>query len=187
MSPRTLAAAAALALATFASGAEVSSSLTSSPESYSPSWSRKATAASSAATPAKCGLVLPGGDAMTTKDCVACHAGGSAEAQIHSTHPVGVDQASARPRGRRRPMQLRSVDEVVKLGLLLPDGKVECVTCHDGRSQWKYRLALPTGAVARVRIDPKRYASQGASTGTPDMGAEVDSTSLCRACHVIDD
>ena len=62
--------------------------------------------------------------------CIACHDGSAAPpisihaAGIQGTHPVGVPYASM-----REEMSLRRYGPTDPL-ILLPGGRVECVTCH---------------------------------------------------------
>jgi hypothetical protein len=149
-------------------------------------------AASPAAAPLAACILAPGsGNIATTQDCTACHVG---FAQGHS-HPVDVNQDSVRSRS------LRPAAEVVKRGVFLADGKVTCLSCHDGNSPWKAKLALPPDAQLRERVkpgDPETYdpvqmrpsALTGltATTGKARLpaGTEVSPTPLCKACHSFD-
>jgi hypothetical protein len=124
---------------------------------------------------------LAGGDRGTsTQDCMNCHG-------LHQTHPVDIDYAQS---AQRRPEFFRSPDEVVRRGVFLPDGQVRCTTCHDPRSQWKYRLALPSGAAARPAVNlanPTTYErSRNALAPAPAAGSAVTPTPLCLACHAYD-
>jgi hypothetical protein len=148
--------------------------------------------ASPAAAPLAACILAPGsGNIATTQDCTACHVG---FAQGHS-HPVDVNQDSVRSRS------LRPAAEVVKRGVFLADGKVTCLSCHDGNSPWKAKLALPPDAQLRERVkpgDPETYdpvqmrpsALTGltATTGKARLpaGTEVSPTPLCKACHSFD-
>jgi hypothetical protein len=156
-------------------------------------------AASPAAAPLAACLLAPGsGNTATTQDCTTCHQG---FAQGHS-HPVDVNQDSVRSRsmGGSGP-SLRPASEVVKRGVFLADGKVTCLSCHDGNSPWKAKLALPPDALLRERVkpgDPQTYdpvqmrpsALTGltATTGKARLpaGTEVSPTPLCKACHSFD-
>lgn len=77
----------------------------------------------------------------TTASCLACHDGisaggvsyggpGLAAGYSHGSHPVDVDYnlASLKPYTRFHPLA------ALPPSLVLPDGKVTCVTCHDGSS-----------------------------------------------------
>ena len=128
-----------------------------------------------------CALLLAGSDTLPTTDCVNCHR----SAMGSHSHPVDTDYAyaSSRPRSGLRPMA-----DVVKRGLLLVDGKISCTTCHDSRSPWKYRLALPPGAVVRPSVvagDATTYDSP-AAIAPPQPGADVGRKPLCLACHAFD-
>jgi len=149
-------------------------------------------AASPAAAPLAACILAPGsGNIATTQDCTACHVG---FAQGHS-HPVDVNQDSPRSRS------LRPAAEVVKRGVFLANGKVTCLSCHDGNSPWKAKLALPPDAQLRERVnpgDPQTYASGlmrpvalaglTATTGKARLpaGTEFSPTPLCKACHAFD-
>ncbi len=145
-------------------------------------------AVKAAATTTPTCLLAPGsGNGATTADCTACH---STYASSSHTHPVDVYQDGGRSRS------LRSSAEVVRRGVFLADGRVSCLSCHDGNSGWKYKLALPpgSGAVARVTPGtsstytmraPVRLAS-ASSTATMPTGSDVSPTPLCLACHALD-
>jgi hypothetical protein len=142
---------------------------------------------------------LPGsrGTAVATRDCTRCHVGHDTS---HS-HPVDVDHETARYRTRGSGPGLRPAAEVVRSGVYLPDGKVTCLTCHDGDSPWKYRLAIPPTAKLRDPVhpgDPSTYdpavkrvsATRGLDATTArsvlPVGTEVSPTPLCKACHSFD-
>lgn len=127
-------------------------------------------------------LLVPGGSNLaTTSDCTACHFN---YARGHS-HPVDVYQDSLRSRS------LRSSAEVVKRGVFLADGKVSCLSCHDGNSTWKYKIALPPGAAIRPRVkpgDPQTYAPGMIVRTAVTMpgGSDVSPAPLCKVCHAFD-
>lgn len=126
-----------------------------------------------------CILVPGGGNLATTSDCTACH---TSHAARHS-HPVDVHQDSLRSRS------LRSSAEVVKRGVFLADGKVTCLSCHDGNSSWKHKIALPPGAALRPRVkpgDPQTYGMIVRVAATMPAGSEVSPAPLCKACHAFD-
>jgi hypothetical protein len=143
-----------------------------------------ATAASS-----QCALGASLGDAVTTRACLGCHA-----AHAQRSHPVDVDYADAAWKSRG---DLRPLAEVVRRGLLLPDGRLECVTCHDGRSQWAAKIALPPGAPALPAVFTNRRESyEGRSnwrtaraSAVPALppGSAVSPAPLCAACHALAD
>ncbi len=128
-----------------------------------------------------------------SQDCLACHGGHGAGAHLNRTHPVDVDFAASQAKPGS---SLRPEAEVVKRGVFLPDGKVRCATCHDARSDWMYKLALPPGAPAKPPVSLADHASfEGASlparllrpaTQPMPRGAAVSPTPLCLACHAMD-
>jgi hypothetical protein len=129
---------------------------------------------------AACPFLAGSSTGTSTQDCMSCHG-------LHQTHPVDIDYAQS---AQRRPEFFRTPDEVVRRGVFLPDGQVKCSSCHDARSQWKYRLALPPGAAARPAIDlanPATYErSRKAATPPPAAGSAVTPTPLCLSCHAYD-
>jgi len=151
-----------------------------------------ATATTTAEAPlGPCALVPGSGNIATTQDCTACH---MRSQQSHS-HPVDVVQDSARSRS------LRTVAEVVKRGVFLADGKVTCLSCHDGNSPWRAKLALPPDAQLRAPVkpgSPQTYDPEqmrpstmmglSAATGKQILppGTVVSPTPLCKACHSFD-
>jgi hypothetical protein len=159
----------------------------------SESASRVAAAVPAAQASATPGCILsPGsGNTATTQDCTACHRGFE---RGHS-HPVDVLQEG------RRSRSLRSAAEVVKRGVFLADGKVTCLSCHDGNSPYKAKLALPPDAPLREPVKPGRpetYApglvaasalsgltATSGKTALPP-GTAVSPTPLCKACHAFD-
>lgn len=79
--------------------------------------------------------------------CLTCHDGSAARAvEVHSTgprssHPVGVSYALARPAlavRRAGPLDARVV---------LPAGRVECVTCHAADGAGAHRTVDPAGGL----------------------------------------
>ncbi len=160
---------------------------------------RGASLDASATTGAGGCILVPGlGQTATTRDCTACHAGFEGS---HS-HPVDVDHEAARYRsfGGSGP-SLRPAAEVVRRGVYLADGKVTCLTCHDGNSPWKAKIALPPDAQLRAPVkpgDPSTYEASGpasapmrgltATTGRQLLapGTAVSPTPLCKACHSFD-
>jgi hypothetical protein len=135
-----------------------------------------------AVTPGGCILVPGSGNTATTGDCTACHV----SYQAQHSHPVDVYQDAGRS------SSLRKAAEVVKRGVFLADGKVTCLSCHDGNSKWKYKIALPPDAQTNPRVkprDPTTYAPglvvRAAATTMP-AGSDVSPTPLCKACHGFD-
>lgn len=132
-------------------------------------------------------------DAADTRECLRCH-GGAGGGPVHGNHPVDLDYgvAAARAGGFGG---LRSPGEVLKRGVFLPEGRLHCVTCHDARSPWKARIALPPGAMAFRAVDPRDPSTYegGASWRTrtpsqpaPPEGSAVSPAPLCIACHALD-
>lgn len=136
-----------------------------------------------AADEASCHLLRSDSNGLPSADCLACHRG-------HSLgHPVDLDYGSA---GGSRYSRLRPAGEVVRRGVLLPDGQVRCVTCHDGTSPWKHRLALPPGARVAPAVNPRDPSTYDPALARPfparplAPGAEVSQKPLCLACHALD-
>ena len=138
-------------------------------------------------------------DSASSSECVLCHAGGSRGPQLHTSHPFDVDHDIARTGNRAASSSLRPAADVVRRGVFLPDGKVTCLSCHDGRSPWRYRLALPPDALVRDPVvpgnartyDPELRARQQPLTVAAAMkvlpvGTEVSPTPLCKVCHSFD-
>lgn len=142
-----------------------------------------------------CGLLGPRSDELSTAACVECH--GRGRASPGSGHPVDVDYTYAAAR-RSGGMGLRPPSQVVSRGVFLPDGIIRCQTCHDGRSPWKYHLALPSGANVAVSVnprDPSTYeegpalsARRAALTAQAAAGLrpDVSPKPLCLICHAAD-
>lgn len=145
-----------------------------------------------------CALVGGAGAGVPTSGCVACHAGHDGS----RSHPVDVDLETAR--GRLSPGRapwLRSAAAVVAAGVFLPEGKVTCLSCHDGNSPWKHRLAIPPDAKLLDAVHPgdattygdgpsrttvTRGLAAGVAAGLLPAGTEVSPTPLCRTCHAFD-
>ena len=104
---------------------------------------------------ATCALLTPGAEASPVETCLACHEGSG------SGHPVGMAYG---PAAYRVGPRLRPAAEVVRAGVFLPEGELRCTTCHDGRSQVRFRIALPPGTPASARGGTKP---------------------LCLACHAL--
>jgi predicted CXXCH cytochrome family protein len=97
-----------------------------------------------APTAALCELATADRSRTPSRSCLGCHDGSVASGRLarahegSGVHPVDVDYAAAqvrrsglRPRGALPP------------ALVLVDGKVACVTCHDPRSPEHGKPALP--------------------------------------------
>jgi hypothetical protein len=140
---------------------------------------------------APCTLAPGAGNSATTADCTSCHA----TYQGTHSHPVDVYQDAVRS------SSLRSAAEVVKRGVFLADGKITCLSCHDGNSTWKYKIALPPDSKLLAPVkpgDPRTYdpalmrpsplTGLTATTGRTILpaGTEVSPTPLCKVCHVFD-
>ena len=132
--------------------------------------SADAPAGPSGSAPAGTGcLLVPGGSNLATpSDCLACHA--SHDARL--SHPVDVHRDSPRSRS------LRSSAEVVRRGVFLADGKVTCLSCHDGNSSWKHKIALPPGAALRPRVKPG-----AALRGVPRIRLRRHARRMARVAH----
>jgi len=140
----------------------------------------------------RCALPLQDWDRSPSATCLACHGGGGSR-DLGSSHPVDVDYASAQARSAA---SLRPVAAVVARGVFLPEGRVQCTSCHDARSPWAYHLALPAGAAARPAVDPRKpetYLGRpnwrmpaSASERPPPNGTAVTPAQLCAACHALD-
>ncbi len=152
-------------------------------------------AAQSPAAVAGCKLFQPGAKEMPAAECTGCHSTGHGGSAMAESHPVGVEYGVAQARS---PNGLRPGGDVAKRGVALPNGKVECVTCHDAASPWASRIALPPGAVVIGRSDPRDPAAAGrptpnwrvakpSTTPPPPPGSVVVSAPLCAACHTAAD
>ena len=146
------------------------------------------------AGPVHCALAAPTAPQDTTSDaCLACHGNSGPGPLFTHTHPVNVDYGPAQARSRGT---LRKVDAVTAKGVALPQGKLQCVTCHDAKSPWAKWIALPAGAVARPAADRRAGKLEDAPNwrippAVPSAplakGAEVSSAPLCTACHTFAD
>ncbi len=96
--------------------------------------------------PAPCGLVPGVRETATVGGCVACHV----DFDRGNRHPVDVAFPTF---GFRNAHVLRARRDLPP-DVVLRDGRLTCVTCHDGRSTRPFHLALP-----------------------------ADAGQLCRACH----
>lgn len=144
-----------------------------------------------------CALDQPGSDRLTSESCSSCHVGGRA---VHGTgHPVDVDYASAAAASASSGgMALRPMEEAVRRGVLLPEGQVRCVTCHEARSPWKYHLAIPPGAELSLSVNPRDPATyeegpmreqqlaEARAAAAAGKRVEIGTKPLCLACHAAD-
>jgi hypothetical protein len=129
------------------------------------------------------------GTAPASQGCSSCHA-----KTTRHDHPVDVDYAGARLGNR----ELRSPEEVVRRGLFLPNGRVDCLTCHDPRSPYRSHVALPPGSRPTVAVNPKDRSTyeegpalnartaalrnEIAAGRRPGVGVKP----LCLGCHALD-
>jgi hypothetical protein len=130
-----------------------------------------------------CGLLVPGSERATIADCTRCHRGSG------SGHPVGLDYARAGGAPRGHGIPLRSGDEAVRRGAFLPGGELRCTTCHDRRSPWRFKLAIPPGAAVRPAVnphDPATYDPAAARAPAARAGDAVGTKPLCLLCHALD-
>lgn len=137
----------------------------------------------SADTPTGCLFFQPGADQTTAADCMGCHG-------MSRTHPVDFDYATA---AAGKLGFYRPVEEVLRRGVVLPNGQVKCVTCHDVKSPWADKIALPPGATPTPAVNlarPETYEpsrTQLAQTVRLPAGAAVSPTPLCQSCHTYGD
>jgi hypothetical protein len=134
--------------------------------------------------PGACSLKQPGSQTAPSTACAGCH--GKSDAGIN--HPVDVDYEASERKSRN---QLRPPAEVVRRGLLLPEGRIQCVTCHDANSPWKYHLVVPPGAPVTPASNPADRSSYERQTtaGVPAIlapGSDVGRKPLCVSCHSLD-
>ena len=141
----------------------------------------------------RCRLFHPDAARVDAGECLTCHGAGQGVLAMQFSHVVGIDYAAAQA---ANPYGLRSAAEVVRRGVLLPDGKIQCVTCHDGRSPWASRIALPAGAIPTPAVDPRNPATylqgrswRAARPGNPPLppGSAVTPSPLCAVCHALAD
>jgi uncharacterized heparinase superfamily protein len=102
-----------------------------------------------------------------------------------------MDYGQSRQVNGRSRRDLRPLSDLARHGIRLVEGKVTCVTCHDGRSRVAGHLALPPGSVARPTASPLVRAGieeRGPELRVEDLpqGSAVSPTPLCMACHAFD-
>lgn len=125
--------------------------------------------------PPDCLLFRAGADATPAATCLSCHAlSGIGNHVVDVTY--GLSQSA----------ELRPVEEVVRRGIHLPDGQVRCTTCHDARSPWKDRIALPPGTKAVKAVDPRNPSTYERAPVPAQPGDAVSVKPLCLACHAMD-
>ncbi len=135
----------------------------------------------------RCGLFGEGAERVSTSSCLTCH-GKSRPVCPQRSHPVDVDYAELQQRSAAA-RALRPLGAVLKRGVFLPDGKIQCVTCHDGRSPWDRAVFLPPGTPPLPALDPhdpRTYESAPPAEPLP-AGARVSSKPLCASCHTVGD
>ncbi len=126
-----------------------------------------------------CKLFQAAPERVPAQECMTCHG-------MHTTHPVELDYEAA----RYSSSALRPGAEVIRRGVFLPDGKVQCVSCHDAASRWAYHLAIPPGALVRPALNPRDPSTyeRPVALARPEAlaaGTSVSPTPLCKACHSI--
>jgi predicted CXXCH cytochrome family protein len=100
-----------------------------------------------------CALLRVSRQQATSRSCISCHDGttGSGVSYVlprepgaprlsamHGSHPIEVDYAVAQARRPRAMVPAAMLPE----SLVLPEGKVGCVTCHDGASSERHYTAI---------------------------------------------
>jgi hypothetical protein len=135
-----------------------------------------------------------------TQSCMGCHTG-----HADFGHPVDVDYGHG---PRAASATFRSPDEAVRRGVLLPNGRVTCLTCHDPASPWKNHIALPPDAKPSPTVEPRDRATYelapnktaplgglhdgAAASAALELAARrgerpaVSAKSLCLSCHALD-
>jgi hypothetical protein len=126
--------------------------------------------------PAGCLLFDPAGESSPSAQCISCHR----QHMGAGNHAVDVDYAPLQGAG------LRPIDEVHRRGVKVPSGQVRCTTCHDARSPWKHRIALPPGARALRAVDLRDRTSYEGPPRAAQPGEAVATKPLCLACHALD-
>ena len=122
-----------------------------------------------------------GFDREGSRDCLACHGSMKPTISAHASHPLEVGYAEIASRANST---LKPESDVLRAGVALPGGRLECRSCHSATSPWKYHLALPPGADVRPAVDPHNRATfDSPQVGTPPPGSAVSAKPLCQACH----
>ncbi len=126
---------------------------------------------------ARCGLLAPTPE--PSRECLVCHGH-----VAHDGHPYDV----AYPRLGSAGASLRPLAEVQRRGVVLPEGRVTCLTCHAPNSPWKHKLRLPPGATPKHAVDfTRRVTYENArSLPSPRPGDAVGTKPLCLGCHALD-
>ncbi len=144
--------------------------------------------------PDHCALAAPNPPKDPSSDaCLACHGKSGPGPLFTHSHPVNIDYAAAHGKAKGT---LRAMDAVTAKGVALPQGKLQCVTCHDAKSPWAKWVALPAGAAPRPAMDRRKTRVDDApnwrippaeAPPMPEKGTEVSSAPLCAACHTFAD
>jgi len=138
-----------------------------------------------------CRLLAAVIEELPSRACLVCH-DGSGERPFCPGHQVGTPY----PEDGDERYTLRTRAEFLRRGINLPEGKLECVTCHDRRSPWERHLSLPPGTTPLPRVDPHdrstyenrpnwRVTLHGGPPPAP--GAPVCPAMLCVSCHAFAD
>ena len=123
-----------------------------------------------------CLLFQPSAETLPSISCTGCHAGQEGA----SSHVVGVDYSTLRG------SDLRPAEEVLRRGVRLPEGQVRCTSCHDARSPWKGRVALPPGTRAAAGVELRDRSTWEGEPRPARPGESVQAKPLCLACHALD-
>jgi hypothetical protein len=131
--------------------------------------------------PDTCGLLHPASDTATSSTCLTCHSrhssGGHPYDVVHPRLGSGVGARVIRP-----------IAQVLQRGLILPDGEIRCITCHDRNSPWMYHIRLPPGTRPTHAVDVRRPATYENPGALPPLkpGDDVGKKPLCLVCHALD-
>ncbi|GEJ57071.1 hypothetical protein AMYX_18120 [Anaeromyxobacter diazotrophicus] len=98
-----------------------------------------------ASGPAVCALELGAERTTASSVCTGCHDGALGGSFEHGGHRVEIAYAPY-------PAGLRPKPEERKVNVVLPGGRITCMTCHDARSALPSHLAAPTGGPVEQRL-----------------------------------